>query len=96
MRLHLEEMNETRVPGEVVEYYEHPISREVVEYYVQPRLLPGRKPPKAVKKRSKKGLWIFLACCGLLAAVTAGVLLWQGSQSQPSYGGHSWESYNFV
>lgn len=91
MRLHLEQINEVRVPGEVVEYYEHSAAREVVEYYVQPRLLPGRRAPKAVKKKSKKGLWIFLAGCGLLAAVTTGVLLWQRTAPLPSYGGHQWE-----
>lgn len=87
----MEQMNEVRAPGEVVEYYEHPLAREVVEYYVQPRLLPGRKPPKNVKRRSKKGLWIFLICCGLVAVLAAGTMLWQKSQSQPSYGSGSWD-----
>lgn len=64
-------------PGEIVEYY-RPAAQEVVETYTRP--LPGLPPvARTPKKRSRKGLIIFLACCAavvLLAAVSFWVNTW--------------------
>ncbi len=57
---------------EIVEVYRQPDPREVVEVYTRP--LPGSKAPAAkapVKRKSRKGLWIFLGC--LLAAALLGI-----------------------
>lgn len=71
-----------RDPREVVEVYRQPDSREVVEVYSRP--IPqgrGRKgaltvPPAG--KRSKRGLWKFLACVAVLVGLTAAVRLTEG------------------
>ncbi len=67
---------EERLPGEVIETYRRPDPREVVETYARP--LPGRRaaPPVPVRKRGKKGLWIFLACCAAMALLAGGAWLW--------------------
>lgn len=71
----MEERNETRwearLPGEVVETYRQPAPREVVETYVRP--LPGISPARVpLKKKGKKGLWIFLAILSVAVLLTAG------------------------
>ena len=59
-----------RLPNEVVETYRRQDPREVVEVYTRP--LPGLKEePAPPRKRSRRGLWIFLACFGL-ALILAG------------------------
>lgn len=80
----MEERNESRLPGEIVETYRQPDPREVVETYVRP--LPGvsvagtplRTAP-AGKKRKKTGLWIFLAILAAAAVLAAAsrVLEWR-------------------
>lgn len=69
----MEERVTELTPGEVVEYYESCGGREVVEYYVQDRPLPRRRAAAGTlkKRRKKTGLWVFLACCAVLAGVTA-------------------------
>ena len=59
-------------PREVVEIYRRPPPEEVVEIYTRPMV--GRKPEAAAsvpvkRKRSKKGLWIFLACAAALVGI---------------------------
>ena len=68
-------------PQEVVSWYT-PKSREgqeVVSYYVQSKPLPAnaRRPEPAVKKKkSRRGLWIFLGCLiGLVVIVAATVII---------------------
>ena len=66
---------EQKIPGEVVAVYRHPQPREVVEVFTRP--LPWLSQPDAApppKKRSKKGLWIFLICLGVILAVTAAAI----------------------
>ena len=71
-----------RLPGEVVEIYRQPPAEEVVETYRRPLppprrpALPSRPaPPRtAPPRRSKKGLWIFLGCFGLVLALAAASL----------------------
>ena len=58
---------EERDTREIVEVYRQPEPREVVEVYSRPLPgieSPGPEPP--AKRKSRKGLWIFLAC---LAAI---------------------------
>ena len=82
----MDEQVMNRLPGEVVEVYRQPLSGEVVELYSRP--LPGASrqaakpspPPEQAKKRhSKKGLWIFLGCFALAAALAAAAALWSWS-----------------
>ena len=61
-------------PQEVVGQYIRDDSREVTDCYVHSQPLPAAALPRAdltpqpVKKRSRKGLWIFLAIMAVLAA----------------------------
>jgi len=83
----LEEKRENQPfePQEVVSWYTPRAKEgnEVVSYYVQPNELPekARHPePPAAKKRSRRGLWIFLICMAvLLAAVIIGAIVWNHS-----------------
>lgn len=75
------------VPGEVVEYYQHQDGKEVVEYYVQDRPLPGqKKSAPAVRRGSRRGLWVFLLCLLVLTGVSAGIWLWSRGQVEPPAG----------
>ena len=82
-----EELTAPTEPEEVVSWYT-PRSKEgqeVVSYYVQARELPEkarRAEPAPPKKRSRRGLWIFLACLGVIAAavIAAAVL---GGEKEP-------------
>ena len=66
---HQVENNHTKPePAEVVEVYRHPEPQEVVEVYTRPLSWLAQKPP-APKKRSKKGLWIFLGCLSVVAVL---------------------------
>lgn len=61
-------------PQEVVSWYSHAdTAQEVVNYYVQPTPLPQNVWQEAAvkekKKRRHRGLWIFLICLAVLAAV---------------------------
>ena len=65
---------ETRDPREIVEVYRPPDPREVVEVYRRP--VPPRRAartgvpvPGAGRRRTKSGLWKFLACLTLLAGL---------------------------
>ena len=50
---------EDRLSGEIVEVYRQPLPGEVVERYSRP--LPGQSaPPERPRKKSRRGLWIFL------------------------------------
>ena len=82
----MEEQDMTRLPGEVVESYRQPPPGEVVEIYSRP--LPGGPggaarpaPPRkaAVRRHSKKGLWAFLGCFALAAALAVTAFLWDGA-----------------
>ena len=82
----MEEQDMTRLPGEVVESYRQPPPGEVVETYSRP--LPGvprgaarPAPPReaAVRRHSKKGLWAFLGCFALAAALAVTAFLWDGA-----------------
>ncbi|MBE6940418.1 MAG: PDZ domain-containing protein [Ruminococcaceae bacterium] len=73
-------------PREIVGWYipgqQEP--QEVVSYYVQDRPLPGHRSALGTKttgkkKRSRKGLWIFLSCLLVLVAVVVGVGIWAGT-----------------
>ena len=89
----LEEKRENQPfePQEVVSWYTPRAKEgnEVVSYYVQPNELPekARHPePPAAKKRSRRGLWIFLICMAvLLAAVIIGAIVWnhRGPEEDP-------------
>lgn len=83
---------EERLPGEVVEVYRRRDPREVVETYSRP--MPGRRTsaPRTplVRKRHKRGLWIFLACCGVLAALVAAAWLWSAKRQ-----GDPWDSFDY-
>ena len=73
-----ENRREERFPGEVVEIYRQPEYREVVEVYSAPLPEGMKRQPmqcaenKSPRRRSKIGLWVFLAC--LLVAVILAVL----------------------
>ena len=58
---------EERDTREIVEVYRQPEPREVVEVYSRP--LPGIESPgpePSAKRKSRKGLWIFLACLAVI------------------------------
>ena len=84
----MQDENKTPVhePQEVVDWYVRDDAREVTGCYVQPGPLPaGAQPraeqtPEAPKKRSRKGLWIFLAVAAALAAaiIAATLIGWSG------------------
>lgn len=71
----MDEKRETTVPHEeeereVVGWYVPRQGREVVEYYVHREPLPALvRPRQEVKKRSRRGLWIFLGAMALIAVV---------------------------
>ena len=79
-------------PDEVVSWYV-PKSREgqeVVSFYVQPHPLPeraqGAKGPEK-KKKSRRGLWIFLGClAGLLVIVAAALAIATSGSRRPDEG----------
>ena len=80
-------MEERREFGrEIVETYRQPDCREVVEVYSRP--LPGtgvaQTEETAVRKKRKKGLWIFLICFALVlvAAGTAFLIHWNRERNQ--------------
>ena len=68
---------EERDTREIVEVYRRPDPREVVEVYSRPlpgAEAPGPRPP--AKRKSRKGLWIFLACLAVVVLLAvAGRLL---------------------
>lgn len=80
-------------PTEVVEVYRQGCVGEVVEAYTRP-LPPGMMPPSILDRlraeaeedrrhrRSKRGLWIFLGCCGLVAVLTAAAVFWPWRQPE--------------
>lgn len=62
-------------PEEVVETYRQPVPGEVVERYSRP--LPGQSaPPERPRKKSRRGLWIFLIGLAVVLGIAAGVLVW--------------------
>ena len=71
----MDEKRETTVPHEeeereVVGWYVPRQGREVVEYYVHRDPLPELvRPRQEKKKRSRRGLWIFLGAMALIAVV---------------------------
>ena len=65
----------SHLPGEVVEVYRQPVPGEVVERYSRP--LPGQSaPPERPRKKSRRGLWIFLIGLAVVLGIAAGVLVW--------------------
>ena len=86
---------ERPLPAEVVETYHQPQWNEVVETYVRP--LPRRMAPQApreetqrpYRRKGRKGLWIFLACLLVIAAVAGGAWLW--NQNQADY----WDPFDY-
>lgn len=86
----MDEQEVTRLPEEVVEVYCQPLPGEVVESYSRP--LPGvpgqaaRPAPSqgpAVRRHSRKGLWIFLGCFALAVALAAAAWLLERSLPRP-------------
>lgn len=82
---------------EVVGWYVPPQGREVVECYVHRDVLPASiRPREEVKKRSRRGLWVFLALLALLLVlVTLGFVL----RERPADGGdleHDGEASSIV
>lgn len=82
----MDEQEVLRLPGEVVETYRQPLPGEVVESYSRPlpglsghRAAPAPPPARASKPRSRRGLWIFLGCFALAAALAAAAFLWDWS-----------------
>ena len=76
------------LPAEVVEVYSRPMCQEVVETYERP--LPSRlAPPWPVvaasekRKRSRKGLWIFLGVFALILAIAAVAWIWGHEHDVP-------------
>ena len=60
-------------PKEVVEIYRRPPPEEVVEIYTRPMVGRQRKatvPAPVKRRRSRRGLWIFLACVAALVGIT--------------------------
>ncbi len=79
-------------PDEVVSWYV-PKSREgqeVVSFYVQSQPLPERAraaEPAGKKKKSRRGLWIFLGCvAGLLVIVVAALAITASHTRRPDDG----------
>ena len=77
---------EAPLPAEVVEVY-RPRIPEVVERYVRPlpdRMTPPPAPaPQPLRPRhGRRGLWIFLGCFVLVAALAAAAWLWNRSSEQ--------------
>lgn len=78
-------------PDEVVSWYAHKAKegQEVVSYYVQTKPLPekAQKKPEP-KKKSRRGLWIFLGCfAGLLLVVAIAVVITlTGGSDRPDVG----------
>lgn len=65
----------SHLPGEVVEVYRQPVPGEVVGRYSRP--LPGQSaPPERPRKKSRRGLWIFLIGLAVVLGIAAGVLVW--------------------
>lgn len=88
----MEDQEVTRLPGEVVEVYRGPAPREVVESYTRP--LPSARraevrpfaPPlrPAGKRRSRRGLWVFLG--GLALSVCLAAAAWlPGVSGEPGW-----------
>lgn len=81
MEQHEQNQQEAYLPHEVVEIYRQPGPREIVLTYT--RSLPDAwtettpaMPP--VRRRGRRGLWIFLACFAVVVLLTAVSSLWQG------------------
>ena len=78
---------EERLPSEVVEIYSRPLCREVVEVYERP--LPSRFAPLRTetemprRRRSRKGLWIFLLVFSLIIAAAAVAWFWNREHGAP-------------
>ena len=78
---------EKTLPAEVVETYRQPRRNEVVETYVRPlpeRMLPvpsqlAEMPP--LRRKGRRGLWIFLACLLVIAVGSGAAWLWNRSQT---------------
>ena len=76
-----------RLPSEVVEIYSRPLCREVVEVYERP--LPSRFAPLRTetemprRRRSRKGLWIFLLVFSLIIAAAAVAWFWNREHGAP-------------
>ena len=78
---------EERHPAEVVEVYSRPLCREVVEVYERP--LPSRLVPqqpesgKCRRRRSRRGLWIFLLVLCIILGAALAAWLWSREQDSP-------------
>ena len=78
---------EKTLPAEVVETYRQPRRNEVVETYVRPlpeRMLPvpsqlAETPP--LRRKGRRGLWLFLACLLVIAVGSGTAWLWNRSQT---------------
>lgn len=72
---------------EVVGWYVPRQGQEVVEYYVHRDPLPECvRPREEVKKRSRKGLWIFLGAIGLIVVVLVLALVLRETPEVPDDG----------
>ena len=82
---YMHDLREERLPSEVVERYIQPDPREVVERYTRP--LPGRPAapahaPARSRRKSRRGLWVFLLCLAVTLGATAGALVWNNAGQQ--------------
>lgn len=91
----MDELRENMIPDneeasrEVVGWYVPPQGREVVDCYVHRDVLPAYiRPREEVKKRSRRGLWIFLALMALLVVL---VVLAVVLRDKPDYPADEWD-----
>ncbi|MDY5612232.1 S1C family serine protease [Dysosmobacter sp.] len=82
---------EERDTREIVEVYRRPDPREVVEVYSRP--LPGSEQPAPapVKRKSRKGLWIFLACLAVIVLLAVAGRLLAGWLAPPADDRFEWD-----
>ena len=96
----MEELREkvnTEQPREVVGWYVPRQGREVVACYVQPRELPECvRPHEEEKKRSRRGLWIFLAAMALVVIVLVLAFVLRDKPQMPAGEGDGSEASSIV
>ncbi len=81
----LRENRQTEESREVVGWYVPRQGREVVDCYVQPRELPECvRPREVVKKRSRRGLWIFLAAVAAIMILLALAFILREKPEEPA------------
>ena len=93
----LRENQHTEQSREVVGWYVPRQGREVVDCYVQPHQLPESvRPRETVKKRSRRGLWIFLAAMGLIVIMLVLAFVLRDKPEGPAPEGDDSEASSIV